>query len=100
MANEGPNMTPHRNMANALGHVEARLESLLATPRAEVEDGQTPIQNAKLSCALAYSVGSLFYMLLKTKGLPCQVRVRARVRVKVNSRASGRQTLHGRVGGT
>lgn len=58
-----------QTLENAIGHVKAELEPLLARPRDEVMAQMTsPTQKAKLSVATAYTISSLFYILLKAKG--------------------------------
>ena len=61
-----------QTLQNALGHVEARLDPFLSRPRGEVMGELTGVEKANLNVALAYTMSSLFYVLLKTKGAPTE----------------------------
>ena len=60
------------SVRNALGHVDARLEPFLERPKEEVMRGLPGVDKAKLNVAMAYTMSSLFYVLLKTKGVPTE----------------------------
>lgn len=59
-------------LANSLDHVEARLEAFTSSPKQEVMASLTGLDKAKFNVAMAYTLSSLYYVLLKTKGLPTE----------------------------
>ena len=55
--------------SGAVDKLEARLEPLLGIPRNELTSQISGLENAKLNLATSYSVCSLYYMFLKTRGV-------------------------------
>lgn len=58
------------NLQNALSHVEDQLAPILSVPRDDLLQGLDKFEKAKLNVALAYTMGSLFFVLMKLKGAP------------------------------
>jgi hypothetical protein len=63
-------ITRLQTLQNALGHVEDKLSGMMATYDRRSE--MSRIDKAKLDVSLAYSLSSLTYILLKTKGIPTE----------------------------
>lgn len=72
MADDPCNLRAAQNLSHAVGHVESHVAALLLEPREELASRLAPLENAKLSAALAYTMHSLFFILLRTKGVDCQ----------------------------
>ena len=56
-------------LKNALEHLETSLAPILAVPREKLRESlESKVDRAKLDVATAYSISSLFYVLLKSNG--------------------------------
>lgn len=59
-----------RNLRNALDNVESQLAPILSIPRETLTSSLGKLEKCKLSVAIAYTMASLFFVLLKTHGEP------------------------------
>jgi exosome complex protein LRP1 len=55
---------------DSIGKLETALDPLFKTKLADVAERLSPQDNAKLNILYAYAINTLFYMFLKTQGVP------------------------------
>ena len=58
------------NFERGLGDIEERVRRLQRAPWAELCGGLPPLESARLHLMVAYTINTLFYMYLKTQGIP------------------------------
>ena len=61
---------PVNDLAAAIGTIEAQVQRLQAAPWATLCKGLAPLEVARMHLMVSYTINSLFYVYLKTQGLP------------------------------
>jgi exosome complex protein LRP1 len=61
---------PVTDLASAISTIEAQVQRLQSAPWAELCKGLTPLEVARMHLMVAYTINTLFYIYLKTQGLP------------------------------
>ena len=61
---------PMNDLAAAIGTIEAQVQRLQAAPWATLCKGLAPLEVARMHLMVSYTINSLFYVYLKTQGLP------------------------------
>lgn len=58
------------NFADGVNDIEERVRRLQRTPWADLCRGLSPLESARLHLMVAYTINTIFYMYLKTQGIP------------------------------